>query len=140
MREFTMLAHHLVPYADHLDRSEAGVQAEIRLTAPARRKYLFRNNRGALKDMQGRLVRYGLANDSKPLGDQFKSGDLIGWEQIVITAEMVGSTIARFLSVECKRRDWRPSNNAEEIAQANWAALVNIQGGRAIITNSATVL
>lgn len=116
--------------------SEARVQSEIRLAAARRGLYLFRNNRGAGKTDTGSFIRYGLANDSKKLGDEWKSGDLIGWEPICITEDHIGSFIARFLSVEVKARNWKFSGTLEEIAQARWAALVNAQGGRAVITNS----
>lgn len=122
---------------------EGAVQADIRLAAArtahlplGRQTYLFRNNRGAGKLANGQFLRWGLANDSKPLGDRIKSGDLIGWEQLVVGPEHVGSTIARFLSVEVKRRDWKFAGTLEECAQVQWAAIVNAQGGRAVITNT----
>ena len=123
--------------------NEGAVQQEIRLAAArtahlpqGAQTYLFRNNRGAGKLANGQFLRWGLANDSKPLGDRIKSGDLIGWEQLVVTPELVGSVIARFLSVEVKRRDWKFAGTAEECAQVQWAAIVNAQGGRAVITNT----
>lgn len=134
LRELCESALYLQPDVD--GASEARVQSEIRLAAARAGRYLFRNNRGAGKTEAGTYVRYGLANDSKKFGDEFKSGDLIGWEQILITDDHVGSYIARFLSVEAKRRDWKFSGTLEEVAQAKWAALVNAQGGRAVITNS----
>ena len=85
-------------------------------------------------------MRFGLANDSKKFGDAIKSADLIGWETLLITEDMVGTFIARFLSVEAKRRDWKFSGTLEEMAQAKWAAVVNAQGGRAIITNDPSVV
>jgi hypothetical protein len=134
LRELCESALYIQPDVD--GASEARVQSEIRLAAARAGRYLFRNNRGAGKTDTGSYVRYGLANDSKKLGDEFKSGDLIGWEQVLITDDHVGTFIARFLSVEAKRRDWKFSGTLEEIAQAKWAALVNAQGGRAVITNT----
>jgi hypothetical protein len=116
-------------------RLEAPIQRDVRLASARAGKMLFRNNRGAGRMESGNHVRYGLANDSKKFGDAWKSGDLIGWESIVITPEWVGHTIARFLSVEIKRGDWKFSGTKEELAQAKWAALVNLSGGRAVITN-----
>jgi hypothetical protein len=122
---------------------EGVVQAEIRLKAGrtaflpwGRQTYLFRNNRGAGQLKNGSFVRWGLANDSKPLGERIKSGDLIGWEQILITQADVGRVISQFLSVEVKRRDWKFAASAEECAQVQWASIVNAQGGKAIITNT----
>ncbi len=114
---------------------EAIVQRDVRLEYARAGKYLFRNNRGAGKMESGNYVRYGLANDSKQLGDAVKSADLIGWESILITADMVNLKFARFLSVEVKAEDYQYSGTLQELAQLKWAALVNEQGGRAVITN-----
>lgn len=116
--------------------AEARVQSEIRLKAARAGKYLFRNNVGAGKLASGSFVRFGLGNDSVALNAKFKSADLIGIERVQVTQEMVGSHIGRFLSVECKRRDWKLAGTLEECAQVAWATLINAQGGRAIITNT----
>ena len=71
------------------------VQNQIRLalsTGPVR---LFRNNTGALKDQNGRLVRFGLCTGSS---------DLIGWTTIEITEEHLGQKIAVFTAIEVKDR------------------------------------
>lgn len=135
--------HKVGPEDGPLQPLEGAVQSEIRLAAArtaalphGRQTYLFRNNRGAGQLKNGSYLRWGLANDSKPLGDRVKSGDLIGWEQLVIGIEHVGFVIARFLSVEVKRRDWKFAATADECAQVQWAAIVNAQGGRAVITNT----
>ena len=134
LRELCESVIHRTEGDDHA--SEARVQSEIRLAAARRGLYLFRNNRGAGKTDTGSYIRYGLANDSKKLGDEWKSGDLIGWEPVLITEDHIGAFVARFVSIEVKARDWKWSGTLEEIAQARWAALVNAQGGRAVITNS----
>lgn len=112
--------------------SEARVQSEIRLEAPARDCMLFRNNIGQLPDENGRPIRYGLANESKQQNERIKSGDLIGWRRVLIGPQHVGTVIAQFLSRECKRRDWHltPGDKRGQ-AQAAWAALVVAQGGDA---------
>lgn len=132
--------HHdtLVNESGH--KSESRVQSELRLESARKQKYLFRNNRGAGKLASGNFVRYGLANDSKKLGDVIKSADLVGLEKILITHEMAGTIIGRFLSVEVKHEDWKYSGTIEENAQIAWAALINAQGGRAIITTRAGCL
>lgn len=117
------------------DVSEARVQSEVRLAAARTRRYLFRNNIGAGVLKNGSFVRWGLGNDSTAVNEKFKSADLVGWECIQITPEMVGGYVARFLSVECKALRWKFSGTAEEMAQVAWATLVNAQGGRAFITN-----
>lgn len=117
--------------------SEGRVQSEVRLAAARSGRYLFRNNLGAFKDKTGRFVRYGLGNDSSKLNDHYKSADLIGWERFIIGPQHVGHMVARFLSVEVKAEDWKFSGDLDEMAQLAWATLVNAQGGRAIITNTA---
>jgi len=111
--------------------SEARVQSRVRLLAPMVNMRLFRNNVGALLDARGVPVRFGLANDSKVLNRKLKSGDLIGWERVSITPDLLGSTIARFVSFECKPSDWKYTGDEHEQAQQNWAALVVAEGGRA---------
>jgi hypothetical protein len=113
---------------------EHQIQREIRLEAARLDKLLFRNNRGAGKMDSGNFVRYGLANESKKIGDEVKSADLIGIERVVITHEMVGHVIGRFLSVEVKAGNWKYSGTPEEVAQVRWATTINAYGGRAIIT------
>ncbi len=109
--------------------------SRIRLRAVTIRYRLFRNNRGAAQTPTGSWVRYGLANDTKALGDALKSGDLIGWRPVVITADMVGSVIAQFTSVEVKSADWKPTASDHEEAQRRWRDLVNRDGGYAVIIN-----
>lgn len=104
---------------------------------------MHRNNRGVLKDARGIPVRFGLANDSEQLGRVLKSGDLIGWETILITPEMVGSFIARFKSIEVKPDGWKPPGAGPTeragkltayghyLGQKRWADLVTSEGGSA---------
>lgn len=145
LKELVTTCVHLGPYeGDELKTLESEVQRELRLEAARQGKYLFRNNRGAGRMESGNYVRYGLANDSKKLGDEVKSGDLIGVETIFVSMEMVldaisqglpGYKVGRFLSVEVKRPSWKWSGTAEELAQLSWAVRVSAWGGRALITN-----
>ena len=122
-----------------MSHSESNVQARTRLAAVKKHWRLWRNNRGAFKTEAGNYVRYGLANDSKQLGDTLKSGDLIGWRPVVITADMVGKCIAQFVSVECKESNWTPpprdTKDEAAAAQYRWAELVNREGGYAVFIN-----
>jgi hypothetical protein len=122
-------------------KSESEVQADVRLRAPLVRAHLFRNNSGVLPNEAGRPVRYGLANESAAVNRVLKSADLIGWQSVTVTADMVGQTLAVFLSVEVKPEDFNgPSGKAEAEryeAQKNWANLVNKAGGRAYIVTDA---
>lgn len=111
-------------------KSEAQIQAENRLAAPHLGLQLFRNNVGVAMDATGRPVRYGLANESKAVNEKIKSGDLIGWESVIITQEMVGRRIARFVSIENKSQK---KHARIEKAQLAWAELVRKAGGLALI-------
>lgn len=125
-------------------KSEARVQSEVRLAAAAKTNpptRLFRNNVGAMQDKTGRVVRFGIANESKQQNEVLKSADDLGWEVITITPDMVGQKIARVLSVEVKEEGWQPDYNDEhENAQRRWADLVNREGGRAIFVTDASQL
>lgn len=95
--------------------SEARVLAEIRLALgrePGLR--LFRNNVGKLRDGEGRVVTFGLHPGS---------GDLIGWRSVVVTPDMLGRTLAVFVSIEVKDKG-RPTPE-----QRAWAAAVTAAGG-----------
>lgn len=118
-----------------MSMNEATVQAHVRLLASREGWRLFRNNVGVLLDSRGVPVRYGLANDSKKVNEQVKSGDLIGIRPVVITAAMVGHTLGQFASLEIKASGWKPrANDEHEIAQRKWASLVNEAGGYAIFS------
>jgi hypothetical protein len=111
--------------------SEATIQSQCILDAPRRGMHLFRNNVGALLDKDGRMVRFGLANDSKRRNEVLKSGDLIGIDPVLITSAHVGRTIGQFVSAECKRPGWTYSGQGREPAQLAWIQLVIASGGRA---------
>lgn len=119
--------------------SESNIQSRTRLAAVAKHWRLWRNQRGAAKLESGNFIRFGLANDSKQIGDRLKSGDLIGWRPVIITADMVGKVLAQFVSVEVKAEDWTPppldTKDADAAAQYRWAELVNREGGYAVFVN-----
>src|SRR5512138_3529682 len=70
--------HAAVPPPPGSSGSEASVQAAVRLEAARRGIRLWRNNTGAAQDETGRVIRYGLANDSPAVSRVCKSSDLIG--------------------------------------------------------------
>lgn len=110
--------------------SETNVQARVRLAAAGHGMKLWRNNRGALKDERGVPVRFGLANDTKQLGERLRSADLIGWRRLLIGPQHIGTTVAQFTSIECKAAEWKPrSNDPHEQGQRRWATLVAAEGG-----------
>lgn len=91
----------------------------VQLEASRKGWRVFRNNVGQLLDARGVPVRYGL---------MVGSGDLIGWRPVTITPEMVGQTLAQFVSLEVKG----PRGVVSE-AQQRWAGMVERAGGLAIV-------
>lgn len=108
---------------------EYEVQAEIQIEAAKFDCILMRNNSGALKDATGRLVRYGLGNDSKAKNDVVKSSDLIGITTVTVTPEMVGQKIGVFTALEVKREDWKENEEKRTVAQRNFIEWVKLRGG-----------
>jgi hypothetical protein len=84
---------------------------------------LWRNNCGALKDAEGRLVRYGVANPG--------GSDLIGWKVVTVTPDMVGRKVAIFTAIEVKGERGKPTE-----AQAKFLACVALDGGLAGVARS----
>lgn len=119
--------------------SEARVASAMQLDASERGDVvLWRNNVGALKDERGRLVRFGLANETKALNERIKSADYIGIHRRVVTLEDVGRVIGQFVSIETKAEGWKYTGSAREKAQMAWAAGVAAWGGISHIHASAT--
>ena len=114
-----------------MSSNEATIQAALRLAAARKGMILWRNNVGALLDKRGVPVRYGLANDSKALNEQVKSGDLIGIRPTVITPDMVGQVVGVFVSRECKAEGWKYRGDNHEKAQRRWIDIVRSYGGDA---------
>lgn len=108
---------------------EGKVQAAVRVRAAGMGWVLWRNNSGALTDVHGRLIRYGLANDSKAVNKRVKSSDLIG----------VGPG-GRFIAIECKAPDWVFEGTDREIAQLRFITLVIQAGGVAAFVTDAAQL
>lgn len=115
--------------------SETTNQAAIRAALTAQGYRLWRNNRGALRDKRGVPVRYGLGNDSDALDKVLKSSDLIGWRPVVVTPDMVGQTVALFVTIEAKPDGWtmpvyaRDTDYAHAAAQKRWIDMVVREGG-----------
>jgi len=117
--------------------TESEVQQAVRLLTAQAGWRVWRNNKGAGKLENGSFIRWGLCNDNAQIGSHMRSADLIGIRPVVIGPEHVGMTLGQFVSIECKRTDWRPSVASEhETAQRRWAELINSLGGYAAITNN----
>lgn len=112
-------------------RSEAYAQSEVRIEASQRGCRLWRNNVGAGYGEDGSFMRWGLANDSAQVNAKIKSADLIGIRPRVIQPEDVGKLVGQFLSREMKPPGWRYTGTPREVAQLNWANLINGLGGDA---------
>lgn len=111
------------------EMSEKEIQQRILLKLNSRRDIrVFRNNIGVaftgklVFEEAGRIIlefarriAFGLIEGS---------GDLIGWKKVVITPDMVGKTVAVFLSCEMKTKNGRSSKE-----QINWAEQVTLSGG-----------
>ena len=113
-------------------KSEANIQALGRLAASKDGAVTFRNQVGAgwvcppkqskkyTKDGKRyvllenpRWIEYGLA---------VGSADTVGWKTEVITQEMVGQKIARFVSIEYKDNDGKARKGQPEWCNAVWNA------------------
>lgn len=100
--------------------SETATLQEIRLALgrePTLR--LFRNQVGALKDITGRVVHFGLHRGSS---------DLIGFRTVTITPEMVGQRLAVFAACEVKAPGGKHPVTPE---QAHFIEVVQAAGGLA---------
>jgi len=110
--------------------AESAVQTQQRLEAARMGLLLYRNNVGACEDKTGRLIRYGLANDSAEQNRHIKSSDLIGMTTVVVTSDMIGRRVAVFTAAECKRSDWQFSQADERAcAQLRFHEIVRAAGG-----------
>ena len=109
-------------------KSEASVQQKMRVEAAAMGHALWRNNNGAAMSEDGRMLRFGLGNDSSKLSKVWKSSDLIGITRVQST--YVGQIFGVFTAQEVKRPGWRqvPSDK-RAIAQAKFMANVRALGG-----------
>lgn len=111
--------------------SESNVQSRVRLEAARKGVRLWRNNSGAWKDKTGRVIRYGLGNDSKDTNEVLKSSDLVGWRKKLVTPDMVGTYVAVATLRECKPEDWVYTGTDDEVAQLRFLKLCLEDGGDA---------
>lgn len=111
--------------------TEAYSQSQVRAEAPRFGTLMQRNNNGALKDETGRVIRFGLMNDSPALNKLIKSSDLVGIRKHVVTAADVGKTHGIYTARECKPPGWVYSGDPREEAQLAYINLINSYGGDA---------
>lgn len=122
--------------------NEAAVQSHTRLALARSGALVWRNNVGACEDKSGRIIRYGLCNESAQMNRALKSSDLIGITPVTITPDMVGQTVGIFTAIECKHSDWHLTpGDARGQAQERFLALVRSVGGiGAFVSDPAQVL
>lgn len=138
-------AQHPAMSQDSPGNDEAFAQQHARFVIAKAGGLSWRNNVGATPakietncpkcrfhfEIQQRMVRYGLANDSHQLNSVIKSSDLIGVMPRLITPELVGTTIGQFIAVECKRPGWNYTGNGREVQQQAFLSVVMGKGGLA---------
>lgn len=89
----------------------------------------------------GRMIRYGLANESERMNRSFKSSDLIGITPTIILPEHVGMIVGVFTAIESKREGWRFSESDERAAaQQRFIQFVRNAGGLAGFCNDPMLL
>jgi hypothetical protein len=109
---------------------ESAVQTHTRLELARAGALVWRNNVGACEDKSGRIIRYGLCNESAQMNRALKSSDLVGVMPVVVTPDMVGKTVGLFLAVECKQSDWHMTpSDQRAAAQLRYIELVRSVGG-----------
>lgn len=109
---------------------ESATASHIRLDAAQIGVELWRNNVGACTDSTGRVIRYGLCNDSAILARHVKSSDFIGITPTIVTPEMVGHIVGIYTAIETKPTDWVFRLSDERaVAQKAYHDIVNRAGG-----------
>jgi hypothetical protein len=137
---YDMLKPDMIP-APGAKGSESHIDSLIMLEAAQKDVTLFRNNVGACQDKTGRLIRYGLANESTEMNAQIKSSDRIGWRTVIITPDMVGNPIAQFVMREIKKASWTGRTlSPHEQAQANFMIMGLLAGCDVGFANKAGTL
>lgn len=126
--------------------SETATGSRLRVTAPKIGAMLLRNNSGACKEVRedqdgmpvptGRMIRYGLGNDSKKLNEKWKSPDYIGPTPILIKPRHVGMTIGAFTVVETKHPGWtKPENDRDRAQEAFMVSVCQLGGIAMFVTH-----
>lgn len=121
--------------------SESHVDSLIALEASDKDILWMRNNVGACQDKTGRVIRYGLLNESKQMNERLKSPDRIGIRRLVITSDMVGSSVGQFVAREIKHATWTGRTlSPHEQAQLNCLQLFTGYGADASFANGTGTL
>ncbi len=90
----------------------------------------WRNNSGACYDDTGRLVRFGLGNDSAKLWETYKTGDQVFCVPVTIQPHHVGRVFGVMGMFEDKKRGWHlTAGDKRGHAQLNALQHVQSLGG-----------
>lgn len=89
----------------------------------------FRNNVGMAYDKRGVPICYGVAGKPDPKKPSLGGSDYLGWTEVIVTPEMVGSRVAIFTAHELKSDERNRTKSLS--AQENFIAQVNAAGGYA---------
>lgn len=107
-------------------KTEVSVMQQVRLEATRRGARLFRNNVGVATE-DGRVIRYGLCNESSQVNNVCKSSDLIGITPVVCGC---GQRYGVFTAYEVKKPTWKfLESDKRAVAQLNFVKLINSLGG-----------
>ncbi len=101
---------------------EKSLGVRVRLAAPKHNARLFRNQVGHYLLADGRRLTSGLGVGSP---------DLIGWQSVTITPEMVGNQVAMFVGLELKTGNKKPTAKQEA-----WLKAIHGAGGLARVIRS----
>lgn len=128
-REWGIYEFHDLRPSNKPPGSEARQQDLVSLEAARMGIRLFRNNSGAFRTEDGRMVRFGLGNVSKQWNAVFASPDLVGWRPRLVTSDMIGMTIGQACMREMKHEGWKFNpNDKHEEAQFNFLKLAIADG------------
>lgn len=101
--------------------------------------WTYRNNRGCADTNRG-YIRYGIPeptgtrNHPEP-DDAMKGGDRIGFTEVVITADMIGTTLAVFTNIEVKGQ-----GDVLKTGQKRFHNFVLAHGGLSEIWNNGEII
>lgn len=111
--------------------NEATVAQHVLYEAANLNINLMRNNVGACMTDDGRMIRYGLMNESAKQNDRIKSSDYIGITPVRCFVDNLGLvTLGVFTAIETKASDWRFSQNDKRaVAQKAFHDIVRGYGG-----------
>ena len=119
--------------------NEAVIQQQVRLAMARLGAQVWRNQSGAMEDKTGRIVRFGLSNDSAALNAAIKSADLVGITPMTVQQHHVGRTVGVFTALEVKRPGWHltPGDKRGQAQKRFLDIVVGVGGMAGFVTDPA---